>query len=132
MYFIVALPLTARRHDSILVVVETLTKKAHFIPVCMTYQEPNIDRVFVNDIVRLHGVPRRIISDQGLVFTGHFLTSFQEALGTQLNFSTTYHSEIDGQKKNEPYFGGYVMYVCNGPTETLGTLISISRICIQQ
>jgi transposase InsO family protein len=47
--------------------------------------------------VRLHGVPRRIISDRGSVFTGRFWTSFQEALGTQLNFSTTYHPETDGK-----------------------------------
>jgi transposase InsO family protein len=47
--------------------------------------------------VRLHGVPKKIISDRGLVFTGRFWTSLQEALGTQLNFSTAYHPETDGQ-----------------------------------
>ena len=91
MDFIVGLPLMARRHDSIFVVVDTLTKSAHFIPVRMTYQAPDIARVFISDIVSLHGVPKRIISDQGLVFTGQFWTSFQEALGAQLNFSIVYH-----------------------------------------
>jgi transposase InsO family protein len=47
--------------------------------------------------VKLHGVPKRIISDQGSVFTRRFWMSFQEALGTQLNFSTAYHPETDGQ-----------------------------------
>jgi hypothetical protein len=70
MDFIVGFPLTARRHDSIFVVVDTLTKSAHFIPVCMTYQAPDIARVFISEIVRLHGVPKRIISDRGSVFTG--------------------------------------------------------------
>jgi hypothetical protein len=70
MDFIVGLPLTARRHDSIFVVVDTLTKSAHFIPVCMTYQAPDIARVFISEIVRLHGVPKKIISDRGSVFTG--------------------------------------------------------------
>jgi hypothetical protein len=70
MDFIVGLPLTARRHDSIFVVVDTLTKSAHFIPVCTTYQAPDIARVFISEIVRLHGVPKRIISDRGSVFTG--------------------------------------------------------------
>jgi hypothetical protein len=70
MDFIVGLPLMARRHDSIFVVVDTLTKSAHFIPVRTTYQAPDIARVFISEIVRLHGVPKRIISDRGSVFTG--------------------------------------------------------------
>ena len=61
--FIVGLPLTARRHDSIFVVVDTLTKSAHFIPMCTMYQAPNIARVFISEIVRLHGMPKNIISD---------------------------------------------------------------------
>ena len=63
MDFIVGLPLTARRHDSIFIVVDTLTKSAHFIPVRMMYHEPDIARVFMSEIVRLHGMPKRIISD---------------------------------------------------------------------
>jgi hypothetical protein len=80
------------------VVVDTLTKSAHFIHVGMMYQVPYIARFFVSEVVILHGVIRRIISDQGSVFTRRFWTSFQEALGTQLNFSTTYHLETDGKK----------------------------------
>jgi hypothetical protein len=97
MDFIVGLPLMARRHNSIFVVVDTLTKSAHFIPVRTTYQTPDIVRIFISEIVRLHGVPKNIISDRGSVFTGRFWMSFQEALGTQLNFSTAYHPETDGQ-----------------------------------
>jgi hypothetical protein len=70
MDFIVGLPLMTRRHDSIFVVVDTLTKSAHFIPVWMTYQAPDIARVFISEIVRLHGVPKKIISDRGSVFIG--------------------------------------------------------------
>jgi hypothetical protein len=99
MDFIVGLPLTTRRHDFIFVVVYTMTKSAHFILVCTMYQAPDIARVFFSEIVRLHGVPKRIISDRGSVFTIRFWTSFQEALETQLNFSTTYHPETDGQIK---------------------------------
>ena len=61
------------------------------------YQAPEIDIFFINEIVRLHGMPKRIISDQGLMFTRWFWTSFQEALGAQLNFSTAYHPDMDGQ-----------------------------------
>jgi hypothetical protein len=70
MDFIVGFPLMARRHDSIFVVVDTLTKSTHFILVCTTYQAPNIAIVFISDIVRLYGVPKSIISDQGSMFTG--------------------------------------------------------------
>jgi transposase InsO family protein len=97
MDFVVGFPLMARRHDSIFVLVDTLTKSAHFIPMRMTYQAPDIARVFISKIVRFHGMPKKIISDQGSVFTGQFWTIFQEALGTQLNFSTAYHPETDGQ-----------------------------------
>jgi hypothetical protein len=117
MDFIVGFPLMARRHDSIFMVLDTMMKSAHFIPVRTTYQVPYIARVFINEIVRFHGVPKRIISDQGSMFTGRFWTSFQEALGTQLNFSTTYHPETDGtERNNEPNFGRYVAYVRDGPT----------------
>jgi hypothetical protein len=51
-------------------VVDTLMKSAHFIPVHTTYQAPDISRVFISEIVRLHGMPKRIISDRGSVFTG--------------------------------------------------------------
>jgi transposase InsO family protein len=99
MEFIVGFPLTARRHDLIFMVVNTLTKSAHFIHVRTTYQAPYIARVFINEIVRLHGIPIRIISDRGSMFIRRFWTSFQEALGKQLNFSTPYHPETDGKTK---------------------------------
>jgi hypothetical protein len=97
MDFIMGLPLTARRHDSIFVVVDTLMKSAHFIHVRTMYQAHEIARLFINEIVILHGVPKSIISDRGSAFTGRFWASFLEALGTQLNFSTVYHPKTDGQ-----------------------------------
>jgi hypothetical protein len=69
MDLIVGFPLTARRHDSIFLVVNTLTKSAYFIPMHTTYQALDISRVFISEIVRLHGVPKRIISNRGSVFT---------------------------------------------------------------
>jgi hypothetical protein len=82
MEFIVGLPLTARRHDLNFVVVDTLTKSGHFIPVRTMYKVPYIARDFISYIVILNGLPIRIISDRGSMFTGQFSTSFQEALGT--------------------------------------------------
>jgi len=97
MDFIVGFPLTTRRHDSISIVVETLTKSTQFVPLRMTYQAPDMARVFISYILRLHGVPKRILSDRGSMFTRRFWTSFQEALGTRLNFSTVYQPETDRQ-----------------------------------
>jgi hypothetical protein len=99
MDFIVGFPLMVRRHDSIFVVFDMLMKIVNFILFRMTYQEPDITTFFVNKIVRLHCVMRKIISDRGSVFTRRFWTSFQEALGTQINFNTTYHTERDGKTK---------------------------------
>jgi len=96
MEFIMGLPLMEMRHESILVVYDTLMKSAHFIPMRMTYRIPDIARFFINEIVRLYGFPRRILFDQGSIFTGQFRTSFQEALATRLNFSTSYHLETNG------------------------------------
>jgi transposase InsO family protein len=78
-----------------------------------TYQAPNIAKVFISEIVRLHGVPKKIISDRGSVFAGRFWTSFQEALGTQLNFSTAYHPETDRQteRTNQTLEDMLCMYV---------------------
>jgi hypothetical protein len=72
MDFIVIFPLMARRHDSIFVVVNTLTKSAHFILVRTTYQALDIARVFINNIMRLHGMCKRIISNRGSMFTNDF------------------------------------------------------------
>jgi hypothetical protein len=69
MDLIVGFPLTVRRHDLIFLVVDTLTKSAHFILVHTTYHALDIDIVFISDIVRLHGLPKRIISNRGSMFT---------------------------------------------------------------
>ena len=99
MDFIVGLPLSSHRHDAILVTVDTLTKVAHFSPVRTTYIEKNIAQVFLRDIVRLHGVPCKIISDKDSLFTSSFWRELQSALGTRLNFSTVYHPQTDSQTK---------------------------------
>jgi hypothetical protein len=72
MDFIVGLPLTSRRHDSIFVVVDTLMKSAHFILMHTSYQAPDIARFFISEIVTLDGVSKRMISDRGSVFSGRF------------------------------------------------------------
>ena len=97
MDFVVGLLLTSHRHNSILVIVDKLTKSAHFIPVRDTYDVTDVARVFISEVIRLHGIPKKIISDRDSRFTSRFWTSLQSTLGTQLNLSTAYHPETDGQ-----------------------------------
>ena len=83
-----------------MVTVDKLSKVAHFSPMRASYTASSVARVFLEDIVRLHGIPRRIISDRDPVFTSALWTSLQHALGAQLNFSSAYHPEIDRQTEH--------------------------------
>ena len=96
MDFITALPKVARNFDSIFVVVDWLTKVAHFIPTQTTASASDIAQLFVKEIVRLHGVPARIISDRDAKFTSKFWTAMFQSLGTLLNLSLAYHPKTDG------------------------------------
>ena len=78
-------------------IVDKLTKSAHFIPVKDTYDVTDVACVFVSEVIHLHGIPKKIISDRDSRFTSRFWTSLQSALGTQLNLSTTYHPETEGK-----------------------------------
>src|ERR1044072_519749 len=84
MDFVIALPRTLRKHDSIWVIVDRLTKSAHFIPVKTTYTVQKYSEAYVAEIVRLHGVPSSIISDRDPKFTSHFLASFTRSVGHQV------------------------------------------------
>jgi transposase InsO family protein len=97
MEFIVGLPHTRAGYDSIWVVVDHLTKAAHFIPVKTTYSSAVLTELYMSRIVCLHGVPKKIVSDSGTQFTSHFWQQLHEALGTHLKFSLAYHPQTDGQ-----------------------------------
>jgi hypothetical protein len=97
MDFIVGLPRTRTGYDSIWVVLDRLTKAAHFIPVKTTYNTAVLAELYMARIVCLHGVPKKIVSDRGTQFTSHFLQQLHEALGTHLKFSSAYHPQTDGQ-----------------------------------
>jgi hypothetical protein len=97
MEFIVGLPRTRACYDSIWVVVDHLTKAAHFIPVKTTYSSAVLTELYMSRIVCLHGVPKKIVSDSGTQFTSHFWQQLHEALGTHLKFSLAYHPQTDGQ-----------------------------------
>lgn len=97
MDFITGLPRTQSGCDSIWVIIDRLTKVAHFLPVKTTYPSSKLAELYMAKIVCLHGVPKKIVSDRGSPFTSRFWQSLHEALGTRLNFSTAYHPQTDGQ-----------------------------------
>ena len=96
MDFITSLPRTVRKHDSIMVVVDRLMNVAHFIPVKSIFSTSDVAQVFIRDVVILHGVLKKIVSDKDAKFTSKFWKELFASLGTQLAFSTTYHPRIDG------------------------------------
>ncbi|GJT17415.1 putative reverse transcriptase domain-containing protein [Tanacetum coccineum] len=105
---------TSSGHDTIWVIVDRLTKSAHFLPMREDYKMDRLARLYLNEIVARHGVPISIISDHDSRFTSRFWQSMQEALGTRLDMSTTYHPQTDGQSER-----------------TIQTFEDILRACVQ-
>ena len=97
MDFVTGLPLTRRHHVSIWVVVDRLTKSTYFLPVHTSYTAEDYARLYIRELVRLHGVPLAIISDRGTQFTSQFWRAFQKGLGTQVHLSSAFHPQTDGQ-----------------------------------
>ena len=96
MDFITGLPMTWRQHDSIMVVVDKLTKASHFILVKSTHKTNDIAKIFMKEIFKLHGFPKAIVSDRDVKFTSNFWKGLFVNLGTKLNFSTAYHTQTNG------------------------------------
>ena len=97
MDFIVGLPRSRVGNDSIWVIVDRLTKSAHFVPVKTTHIADRLAKIYIHEIVRLHGIPESIVSDRGLTFTSRFWRSFQDSLGTDLDYNSSFHPQTDGQ-----------------------------------
>nr|GEW62499.1 hypothetical protein [Tanacetum cinerariifolium] len=99
LYWWPGLPKSSSRYDTIWVIVDRLTKSAHFLPIREDYKSKKLARIYVNEIVARHGVPVLIISDRDGRFTSHLWQALQKALGTRLDMSTAYHPQIDGQSE---------------------------------
>jgi hypothetical protein len=79
------------------VIVDRLTKTAHFLPIKIDYWPPQYAEKYIAEIMRLHGIPKTIVYDRGPQFTTHFWVHLDKGLGTNLIHSTAYHPHIDGQ-----------------------------------
>jgi hypothetical protein len=99
MDFITKFPRTTKQRDSIMVVVDKLTKAAHFIRVKSAHKAANIVEIYMQDIAKLHGVPKTTMFDIDYKFSSNFWKGIFKGFGTNLNFSTTYHPNTNGKTK---------------------------------
>nr|GEY95508.1 putative reverse transcriptase domain-containing protein [Tanacetum cinerariifolium] len=107
--FVTKLPKTQSGNDTIWVVVDRLTKSAHFLPMKETDPMNKLARLYLKKVVTRHGIPVSIICDRDPRFTLNFWKAFQKAMGIRLDMSTVYHPETDGRKPLEFQVGDRVI-----------------------
>ncbi|GJS89418.1 putative reverse transcriptase domain-containing protein [Tanacetum coccineum] len=99
MDFVTKLPRTSSGHDTIWVIVDRLTKSAHFLPIRENDPMDKLAKLYLKEVVTRHGIPVSIICNCDPRFTSNFWRSFQKAMGTRLDMSTAYHPQTDGQSE---------------------------------
>ncbi|GJS36404.1 putative reverse transcriptase domain-containing protein [Tanacetum coccineum] len=99
MDFVTKLPKTSQGYDTIWVIVDRLTKSAIFTPMRETDPLDKLARLYLKEVVTRHGIPVSIICDRDSRFASNFWRSLQNALGTNLDMSTAYHPQTDGQSE---------------------------------
>jgi hypothetical protein len=97
MDFMMGFPRKGKLHYSIMVVVDKLTKDTHFIPLKTTHKAANVADIFMKEVARFHGIPKKLMSNRDPKFTSNLWKGFFKGFRMKLNFSTTYHPEFDGQ-----------------------------------
>jgi hypothetical protein len=119
MDFITRFPRTSKLHDSIMALVYKITKAAHFIPLKTTHKVADVVDIFMKEVARLHRIPKTIMSDRDSKFTSNFWKGLFKGFRTNMNFSTAYHPESDGQTKrvNRVIEDILRMYVMDKPSK---------------
>jgi hypothetical protein len=125
---IVKLP-SSKGFDSILVIVDRFTKMAHFIPYKeQGFDAPNLATTYQDQIFRLHGLPKDIISDRGPVFNSKFWREFTSGLGIKCNFSTAFHPQTDGQTERvNQTLEQYLRMFCSYEQDNWADLLSAAE-----
>jgi hypothetical protein len=129
MDFIMGLPLVDRC-NSFWVIVDRLSKMAHFVPCSDTMRPEQLADGFISHILRTHGLPNSIVSDRGSLFTLGFWTHIMRALGTTRNLSTACHPETDGQTERvNAILEQYLRVYCNYQQDNWKQLLPIAEFC---
>nr|GEV42548.1 reverse transcriptase domain-containing protein [Tanacetum cinerariifolium] len=129
MDFVMKLPKTSNRPDTIWVIIDRLTKSTHFISTRETDSMETLTRLYIKEIVSRHGVPISIISDGDSHFTSRFLKSLQNALGNQLDMSTAYHPETNGQSERTIHkTRRYASSLCYRFWKKMGKTLTIGKL----
>jgi hypothetical protein len=110
--FVVGLPMTTHKFDSIWVIVDQLSKSAHFIPVNTNYRVQKYAGIYIAHVLCLHGVPKMIISDRGSQFVARYWEQLFASLETHLIHSSTYHPQTDGQTERVNQILKYMLRAC--------------------
>ena len=97
MDFVIGFPKSKHGNDAIFVVIDRLTKVAHFLPIKESITAAQLAELYTSRIVSLHGILELISLDRGSIFTSKFWDSFQKAMGTNIRFSTNFHPQTSGQ-----------------------------------
>jgi hypothetical protein len=119
MEFITKVTRTRKQHDSIMVVVDKLTKVAHIIPINITHEVANIVYIYLKEIAQLHGMPKTIVSNRDPKLTSNFWKVLFKGFGKNMHFSIAYHPESDGQieRVNQVIEHMIRMYVMDKPSK---------------
>ncbi len=129
MDFVTGLP-ESNGHDAILVVVDRLTKMAHYIPCKETTDTRQFAQMFITHIFRLHGLPLDITSDRGSLFTADFWKELTRELSIDRRLSTAYHPETDGQTERvNAIMEQYLRAYCNYQQDNWAELLTTAEFC---
>ena len=125
--FITQLPVS-NKFTAILVVVDRLTKMSHFIPTVNEIDAPQTAKLYLENIFKIHGLPRDIVSDRGSVFTSRFWTRLMELLNIKLNMSTAYHPQSDGQTERvNQVLEQYLRFYCDYQQDNWASLLPLAE-----
>ena len=127
--FIVKLP-ESQGYDSILVVIDQFSRQAHFIPCRELTNAEGVADLFIQEVWRLHGLPKTTVLDRGVTFNSQFLRALYKKLEIEPRFSTAYHSETDGiTERTNQWLEGFLRSFCNYSQDDWVKWLPIAKFC---